>query len=29
VLLPDGATATLRELLPSAWLEQYIARKRG
>ena len=29
VLLPDGASATLRELLPSAWLEQYIARKRG
>jgi cytidine deaminase len=29
VLLPDGAAATLRELLPSAWLEQYIARKRG
>jgi cytidine deaminase len=29
VLLPDGAAATLRELLPSAWLEQYIVRKRG
>ena len=29
VLLPDGAAAMLRELLPSAWLEQYIVRKRG
>lgn len=29
VLLPDGAVATLRELLPSAWLEQYIVQKRA
>jgi len=29
VLLPDGATATVRELLPSAWLEQYSVQKRA
>ena len=28
VLLPNGASATLRELLPSAWLEHHIVRKR-
>ena len=28
VLLPDGAAARLRELLPSAWLEHHIVRKR-
>jgi hypothetical protein len=28
VLLPNGASATLRELLPSAWLEHHIVGKR-
>jgi cytidine deaminase len=29
VLLPDGASATLRELLPNAWLEQLLVQKRA
>ena len=29
VLLPDDASATLRELLPNAWLEQLLVQKRA
>lgn len=29
VLLPDGASATIRELLPNAWLEQLLVQKRA
>ncbi len=29
VLLPDGASASLRELLPNAWLEQVLVQKRA
>jgi cytidine deaminase len=29
VLLPDGVSATLRELLPNAWLEQLLVQKRA
>ena len=29
VLLPDGASAPLRELLPKAWLEQVLVQKRA
>ena len=29
VLLPDDASATLRELLPNAWLEQLLVPKRA
>ena len=29
VLLPDGASASLRELLPNAWLEQLLVQKRA
>lgn len=29
ILLPDDASATLRELLPNAWLEQWLVQKRA
>jgi cytidine deaminase len=29
VLLPDGASVSLRELLPNAWLEQLLVQKRA
>lgn len=29
VLLPDGASASLRDLLPNAWLEQLLVQKRA
>ena len=29
VLLPEGASAPLRELLPNAWLEQLLVQKRA
>ena len=29
VLLPNDASATLRELLPNAWLEQLLVQKRA
>ncbi len=29
VLLPDGASTSLRELLPNAWLEQLLVQKRA
>jgi cytidine deaminase len=29
VLLPEGASASLRELLPNAWLEQLLVQKRA
>lgn len=29
VLMPDGESTTLRELLPNAWLEQLLVQKRA
>jgi cytidine deaminase len=29
VLLPEGASASLRDLLPNAWLEQLLVQKRA
>jgi cytidine deaminase len=29
VLMPDGDSATIRELLPKAWLEQLLVQKRA